>query len=79
MIALLAGILAVAKPLLDIVYFNQVMGYLNEYAEVKKRLDANLAQWPNIDDQERGFLLKEKARLSDLLEKQAALIQVKTG
>lgn len=78
MIAFVTALLAVAKPLLDMAYFNKVMGFLNEYEDVQKRLAYNLAQWPNIDDEERGFLLKEKTRLKDALEKQAAIIMVKT-
>lgn len=78
MIALLTGIMAVAKPLLDMAYFNHVMAFLNDYEDVIKKLDANLAQWPSIDDQERAFLLKEKVRLEDALTKQAAIVMVKT-
>ncbi len=77
MIALLAAILAVAKPALDLVYFNQVMSNLNDYEDVLKKLNEAYALWPDLDDELIGALKKEKIRLEDALTKQATIIQAK--
>lgn len=79
MIALITAILSVAKPILDEVYFNSVMGFLKEYEDTLKQIDTALSFWPSVDDQLLAHLKSEKIRLEDALSRQAALIQVKTG
>lgn len=79
MIALITAVLAAAKPLLDDIYFNNVMSYLNQYVDNEKAMTAELALWPNIDDAKMASMKALKLTLEDALSKQAAVIQVKTS
>lgn len=79
MIALITAILAAAKPLLDDIYFNNVMALLREYEDVLKKVSEELTHWPDLDDQKLGFLKKERLRLEEALKLQAAIVQVKSG
>jgi hypothetical protein len=79
MIALITAVLAAAKPLLDDLYFNNVMSYVNQYVDNEKAMTAELALWPSIDDAKMAMMKQLKITLEDALTKQAAVIQVKAS
>lgn len=77
MFAFLTALLAVAKPLLDEIYFKSVIGYLNEYEENEKKIATALGLWPDIDDAAMSQYRKERIRLEEALRLQSVLIPVK--